>query len=108
MTRGAEVLVDLGAQLALERQPLRARRLLEQAAVESVDAAEFLDRPLVILDAEVDDDLRAELADRLVSLGYDGDFDHALNAWAGTENLEERVDGVEQLDPVVLAELRGS
>jgi len=28
-------------------------------------------------------------------------------AWAGTENLEERVDGVERIDPVVLAELRG-
>ena len=27
-------------------------------------------------------------------------------AWAGTENLEERVDGVERIDPVVLAELR--
>jgi len=26
--------------------------------------------------------------------------------WAGTENLEERIDGVERIDPVVLAELR--
>ena len=26
--------------------------------------------------------------------------------WAGTENLEERVDGVERIDPVVLSELR--
>ena len=29
-----------------------------------------------------------------------------VRAWAGTENLEERVDGVERIDPVVLAELR--
>ena len=30
----------------------------------------------------------------------------AFNAWAGKENLEERVDGVERIDPVVLEELR--
>jgi len=55
---------------------------------------------------EVDDELRAELAERLARLGYDGDLARALSAWAGTENLEERVDGVEQVDPVVLRELR--
>ena len=55
---------------------------------------------------EVDDALSAELGERLGSLGYDGDLARALDAWAGTENLEERVDGVEQLDPVVLRELR--
>ena len=54
----------------------------------------------------VDDELRAELVDRLRRLGYDGGLDEALNAWAGTENLEERVDGIERVDPVVLAELR--
>ena len=54
----------------------------------------------------VDDALSAELGERLGRLGYDGDLARALDAWAGTENLEERVDGVEQLDPVVLRELR--
>ncbi|MBA3717122.1 MAG: DUF1028 domain-containing protein [Actinobacteria bacterium] len=54
----------------------------------------------------VADDLRAELGERLASLGYDGDLADAFTAWAGTENLEERVDGVEQIDPVVLEELR--
>lgn len=54
----------------------------------------------------VDAELRAELAERLGHLGYDGDLNRALDAWAGTENLEERVDGVERLDPVVLRELR--
>ena len=54
----------------------------------------------------VDDELRAELAERLGRLGYDGDLAHALDAWAGTENLEERVDGADRLDPVVLRELR--
>ena len=29
-----------------------------------------------------------------------------FGAWAGTENLEERVDGIDRIDPVVLAELR--
>jgi uncharacterized Ntn-hydrolase superfamily protein len=54
----------------------------------------------------VDDDLRAELSERLARLGYDGPLDKALPAWAGTENLEERVEGVDSLDPVVLEELR--
>jgi uncharacterized Ntn-hydrolase superfamily protein len=49
----------------------------------------------------VDDALRAELGERLGRLGYE-----RLEEWAGVENLEERVDGEEQIDPVVLAELR--
>jgi uncharacterized Ntn-hydrolase superfamily protein len=56
---------------------------------------------------DVDDQLRAELERRLNDLGYEGSLDAMFNAWAGTENLEERVDGVERIDPVVLAELRG-
>jgi uncharacterized Ntn-hydrolase superfamily protein len=55
---------------------------------------------------DVDDELRAELADRLGRLGYTGELERALGDWSGTENLEERVDGVRQIDPVVLAELR--
>jgi uncharacterized Ntn-hydrolase superfamily protein len=55
---------------------------------------------------EVDDELRTELSERLATLGYAGELEAALPAWAGTENLEERVDGVAQLDPVVLRELR--
>src|SRR5262245_38345679 len=55
---------------------------------------------------DVDADLAAELTDRLARLGYDGGLEKALPDWAGTENLEERVDGVERIDPVVLEELR--
>ena len=55
---------------------------------------------------EVDDALRAELTERLRALGYDGELPKALDDWAGTENFEERVDGVERIDPVVLEELR--
>jgi uncharacterized Ntn-hydrolase superfamily protein len=55
---------------------------------------------------EVDDELRAELVQRLQALGYEGGLERALGDWSGTENLEERVDGVERIDPVVLAELR--
>src|SRR6266498_2877552 len=54
----------------------------------------------------VDDALAAELRDRLTRLGYDGELDRAFFDWAGTENLEERVDGVERVDPVVLGALR--
>src|SRR6478609_975711 len=54
----------------------------------------------------VDETLGAELRDRLAGLGYDGELGKALGDWAGTENLEERVDGVERIDPVVLGALR--
>ena len=54
----------------------------------------------------VDDALEAELRERLARLGYQGRLEDALDAWAGNANLEMRVDGVEQIDPVVLDELR--
>ena len=55
----------------------------------------------------VDDELASELRDRLSKLGYDGDdLERAFFDWAGTENLEERVEGVERIDPVVLGALR--
>ena len=55
---------------------------------------------------DVDSTLAAELSQRLASLGYDGPLTEALAAWAGTENLEERVRGADRIDPVVLRELR--
>jgi uncharacterized Ntn-hydrolase superfamily protein len=56
---------------------------------------------------EVDEQLAAELRERLDRLGYEGKaLPEAFEAWAGTENLEERVDGLDRIDPVVLAELR--
>jgi len=50
---------------------------------------------------EVDDALRAELDELLRSAGHD-----SLASWAGVVNLEERVDGDETIDPVVLERLR--
>ena len=55
---------------------------------------------------DVDDELRAEVVERLARAGYTGDLDRAFATWAGTENLEDRVDGVERIDPIVLEELR--
>ena len=55
---------------------------------------------------DVDDELRRELTERLGRLGYEGELARALDDWSGTENLEERVDGIEQIAPVVLQELR--
>jgi uncharacterized Ntn-hydrolase superfamily protein len=49
----------------------------------------------------VDEELRAEIQECLRALGYD-----RLEDWAGAANLEERVDGENEIDPVVLAELR--
>jgi uncharacterized Ntn-hydrolase superfamily protein len=55
---------------------------------------------------DVDEELEDELRERLARVGYEGELDQALFRWAGNENLEERVDGAEQIDPVVLDELR--
>jgi uncharacterized Ntn-hydrolase superfamily protein len=49
----------------------------------------------------VDEALRAEITDRLRTLGY-----QRLEDWAGVENLEERVAGDDAIDPVVLEQLR--
>src|SRR5204862_3993289 len=46
-------------------------------------------------------ELATEVRERLARLGYE-----RLADWAGVENLEERVDGEEAIDPVVLAALR--
>jgi uncharacterized Ntn-hydrolase superfamily protein len=50
---------------------------------------------------QVDDELRAEIDGRLAKLGY-----ARLVDWAGDANLEERVDGDAEIDPIVLNELR--
>jgi uncharacterized Ntn-hydrolase superfamily protein len=55
---------------------------------------------------DVDEALAGELRDRLTKLGFDRELAHAFDDWAGNANLEERVDGVERIDPVVLAALR--
>ena len=55
---------------------------------------------------DVDDALRAELAERLARSATRGELEQALADWAGTENYEMRVEGVEQVDPVVLEALR--
>lgn len=55
----------------------------------------------------VDTELAGELRERLGALGFRHErLGDALEAWAGTENFEERVDGAERIDPVVLGELR--
>lgn len=53
-------------------------------------------------------ELAGEVRGRLGRLGYAGELGNALLAWAGVENLEERVDGGEEIDPVVLEALRES
>jgi uncharacterized Ntn-hydrolase superfamily protein len=55
---------------------------------------------------DVEEALGAELRERLAKLGYDGELSDAFASWAGKENFEDRVDGIEQVDPVVLEALR--
>jgi uncharacterized Ntn-hydrolase superfamily protein len=55
----------------------------------------------------VDDAIGRELRERLDRLGHStGHLAVDLDAWAGVENLEGRVDGAVRIDPVVLDELR--
>ena len=49
----------------------------------------------------LNDELRTEVSGLLAGLGYE-----TLTDWAGVANLEERVDGDDAIDPVVLRELR--
>ena len=55
---------------------------------------------------DVDDELATELREHLARLGYEGELGDAFFTWSASENLEERVDGVERIDPVVLEQLR--
>src|SRR5207302_6892280 len=55
---------------------------------------------------DVDAALATELRGRLAKLGYEGELGDALFRWAGNENYEERLDGAEQIDPVLLGALR--
>ncbi len=55
---------------------------------------------------DVDAALRGELQVRLAKLGFEGELAHAFDNWAGNANLEERVAGVERIDPIVLDALR--
>jgi uncharacterized Ntn-hydrolase superfamily protein len=55
---------------------------------------------------EVDDELAAELRMHLARLGYEQELADAFVRWSGSENLEERVDGIDRIDPVVLRALR--
>jgi uncharacterized Ntn-hydrolase superfamily protein len=82
-----------------ERPVAELRRLydLHQALFGVTPKADWLD---------VDDTLAGELQARLSKLGYDGELGKSFSDWAGTENLEERIDGVDRIDPVVLSALR--
>jgi uncharacterized Ntn-hydrolase superfamily protein len=54
----------------------------------------------------VDEALAHELRERLARLGYEGALGQTFADWAGSANLEERIHGVERIDPVVLDALR--
>jgi hypothetical protein len=94
--------------------------------VQHVDPSKLVYGALVIVDPQVDCDvarpavtavlpdheerrrlLAAELRERLDRLGYEAKaLPDAFETWAGTQNLEDRVDGLDRIDPVVLEELR--
>jgi uncharacterized Ntn-hydrolase superfamily protein len=97
---GSDVLVDL--RVDDHREPVaELARLLDIHTMlfGRSDPADLLD---------LDGDLAEEVAGLLTAAGYPpdgGDLDTALAAWAGVENLEERL-APGRIDPVVLAHLR--
>ena len=56
----------------------------------------------------VDAGLAAEIAELLARLGFEGPPAAAFDRWAHSANLEERVDGIDAVDPVVLLALRSA
>jgi uncharacterized Ntn-hydrolase superfamily protein len=78
-------------------EELRRIYVMHQAIFGKTPADEWLD---------VDEELTAELRDRLARVGYEGELGESFVRWTGNENLEERVDGISRIDPVVLEELR--
>jgi uncharacterized Ntn-hydrolase superfamily protein len=54
----------------------------------------------------LDGGLGDEVRERLLRLGYEGELQATLPSWGGVENLEERIDGADSIDPVVLEALR--
>jgi uncharacterized Ntn-hydrolase superfamily protein len=78
-------------------EELRRIYVMHQAIFGKTPADEWLD---------VDEELAAELRDRLARVGHEGELGEAFVRWTGNENLEERVDGISRIDPVVLEELR--
>ena len=94
----SDVVIDLRVD-DHERPLAELRRLygLHQAIFGQTPRDEWLN---------VDEELAKELRERLGRLGYEGELEDTFARWAGKENLEERVDGVDTIDPVVLEELR--
>jgi quercetin dioxygenase-like cupin family protein len=54
----------------------------------------------------VDSELAAELRERLAKLGYEGELEDSFTRWTWQEALEDRVEGLAEIDPVVLEALR--
>jgi uncharacterized Ntn-hydrolase superfamily protein len=96
---GCGVLVDL----RVDDHPAPIAELERLYRLHQLYFGETPDEEWIDVDAAVE----AELRERLARLGYTtGDLGRDLETWAGVENLEERIDGIDRLDPVVLEELR--
>src|SRR4029079_12503391 len=58
VAENCEAIGHLPTKPGVERDPAGARRLSEELLVEAEQATELLERPLVIVDAEIDDNVR--------------------------------------------------
>jgi uncharacterized Ntn-hydrolase superfamily protein len=96
-------LTDVAVDLRVDDHPAPLAELERLLGLHELYFGETPDEEWLDVDAELAGELRA----RLDKLGYRAErLESAFEAWAGTENLEDRVRGVERIDPVVLAELR--
>lgn len=94
---------DVAVDLRVDDSPEPLRELARLYELHRLHFGSTPDADWVTVDAE----LRSELEASLAVLGYSsGDLQADLEAWASTENFEERVDGIQRLDPVVIEQLR--
>jgi uncharacterized Ntn-hydrolase superfamily protein len=97
---GADINVDLRVDdHARPIEELRRLLALHELYFGETPAEQWLD---------LDEHLAGEVREHLSRRGFStGDLEADLEAWAGVENFEERLRGVERIDPVILAQLRG-
>jgi uncharacterized Ntn-hydrolase superfamily protein len=97
-------LTDILVDLRVDDNERPVRELARLYALHETLFGKTADEQWVV----VDEQLAAELRERLASAGYNGILADALERWAGAENLENRVKGADRVDPVVLEHLRST
>ena len=93
MADAPEEVVQLGAEGVVDSEPLVARGGAEQRVVQSVDAPQLDERLGVVVDPEVDEDVREA---RVPSVALDDEEGRGLAPSAVAARRLRRVEGIDQ------------